>query len=98
MNTDFDAFVSQLRSQLTDKAVSKGYASSLTPDPPPSPTFTFIRDNFGHHALGEIVMKCLRYKSRGNLEDLIKIAAWAFLEWRRELGERRVESDPSETC
>ena len=36
----------------------------------------------GHgHALGEIVMKTVRYAERGDKTELLKMAAWAYLIW-----------------
>lgn len=33
------------------------------------------------HALGEIIYKAVRYHAKHDLRDLVKIAAWAELEW-----------------
>jgi len=41
--------------------------------------------NTGHaHALGEIVYKARRYAAKRNVEDVLKIAAWAYLIWKHE--------------
>ena len=73
----FDDFVAQVRAQLTGKAATKGYSV----DGPDGPNLAneFMAQAFPDHALGEIVYKALRYKAKGDAEDLIKIAAWAWL-------------------
>lgn len=44
-----------------------------------------IAPNHGH-ALGEMVYKTIRYTNKRNKEDLIKIAAWAYLLWKHDEG------------
>jgi hypothetical protein len=45
------------------------------------------------HAIGEIIYKAVRYSKRGDKDDLVKIAAWAFLIYK--YGFSRVKSDTS---
>ncbi len=82
--TRFDEFVAEMSCVLGSEARSKGYYQGRDCDwASKNPSFDFIRDYVDvDHALGEIVYKVLRYKSQASKEDLIKIAAWAFLEWR----------------
>ena len=35
------------------------------------------------HAIGEIIYKAVRFRAKKNQDDLVKIAAWAFLLWRK---------------
>lgn len=80
----FDEFIGEVSCALGSAARSKGYYQGLHHDwADKNPSFEFIRDYVDEdHALGEMVYKVLRYKSQSNKEDLIKIAAWAFLEWK----------------
>jgi len=78
----FDTFSAEVRALLDHTAVEKSY-SSLGPDGP-NELYDFIHGMVGGHghALGEIVYKAKRFAAKGNREDLLKIAAWAFLIWR----------------
>lgn len=56
-----------------------------------------IYEEFGRgHMLGEIATKITRYNHIQNYDDLVKIAAWAFL-LAREHKKERVVVDPAES-
>lgn len=80
----FDAFMEAVERQLTHTAAGKGYSSG-GPDGQ-NQLYEFIETMNGgqQHALGEIIYKARRYAAKGNLEDVIKIAAWAFLIYKHE--------------
>lgn len=68
-----------MQSLLNGTAAVKGY-SAMGPDGP-NELYSFIQSMSGghQHALGEIVYKARRFAAKGNEEDVLKIAAWAFL-------------------
>jgi hypothetical protein len=74
-----DDFIKGVKFLLENKATEKGYLA-----PVGNILMDFMNKEFPDHALGEIVYKAVRYKSKKNPEDLLKIAAWACLiyEWR----------------
>lgn len=73
----FDAFVGEIRA-LFNKSVGKGYGPAK-PDEK-NELYEFVKHFFSDdHALGEIVYKAVRYRHKQNPEDLVKIAAWAWL-------------------
>jgi hypothetical protein len=89
--TFFDAFANfqtLVADLLLKKAVEKGYSGGGKAGGRKLIDFVAeeIADGDGH-ALGEIVYKARRYKNKRNPEDLVKVAAWAFLAWDRN--ERR---------
>ena len=49
----------------------------------PNPLYQFVSETVGGpgHALGEMIFKIRRYAARRDPEDLLKIAAWAYLVW-----------------
>lgn len=73
----FSDFMSEVASQLGENAQSKGYSQG-GPDGR-NPLFEVTGSN---HAMGEAIYKAVRYRRKGNPEDLIKLAAWAFLAWK----------------
>ena len=78
----FASFCEAVRELLDETAADKGYQrTGLTG---PNPMYAFVAETVGGpgHALGEIVYKVRRYAARGNPDDLLKIAAWAYLVWR----------------
>lgn len=79
---DFSAFVKGVEESLSGSANGKGYAQHGTAD---TDLHDFIEYHFSGHALGEIVSKCVRYQAKKNPEDLLKIAAWAYLLWQNEV-------------
>jgi hypothetical protein len=78
----FDQFVGEVRALMEPTAVSKGY--STTGIDGVNPLYEFVEDmaEGPGHALGEIVYKAKRYGKKRNPEDLLKIAAWAWLAYR----------------
>lgn len=77
----FDNFILAVRETMESKAASKGY--NPTGIDGPNVLFDFVTSFAGAgHALGEIVYKARRFASKRDPEDLVKIAAWAFLAWR----------------
>ncbi len=75
----FDEFMADVRGLLEPTAAGKGYSSTGADGP--NELYEFVHEMTGNHghALGEIVYKARRYAAKGNLEDVKKIAAWAFL-------------------
>lgn len=72
-----DKFLKRAAHLLDDEGGDKGYRTNGRE----------LSDFVAHfdltHGLGEIVYKAVRFRRRGNPDDLAKIAVWAFLEWRR---------------
>ncbi len=78
----FESFCDGVRDLLDDTAKDKGYhPTGLTGA---NPLYAFVAETAGGpgHALGEIIYKVRRYAARRNPDDLLKVAAWAFLVWR----------------
>lgn len=75
-------FTEEVEHLLQGTAAGKGY-STTGPDGD-NLLYEFVQTmSEGHqHALGEIVYKARRFASKGNEEDILKIAAWAFLVWK----------------
>lgn len=75
----FDQFTSEVRGLLEPTASGKGY--NTTGVDGENDLYSFVQSMSGghQHALGEIVYKARRYAAKGNKEDVLKIAAWAFL-------------------
>lgn len=77
----FDSFIKQVHALLEPTASGKGY--NTTGVDGHNPLYEFVASFAGpHHALGEIVYKAKRYEAKRNLEDVLKIAAWAFLVYK----------------
>lgn len=78
----FQEFITSVEQLLGGTASGKGYSAS-GPDGP-NQLYEFIQAMSGghQHALGEIVYKARRFAAKGNEEDVLKIAAWAFLVWK----------------
>lgn len=82
----FTAFTTQMKYILEGKAKDKAY--NTTGVDGPNDLYDFITRYVGpgeEHALGEIVYKVVRFKAKGDVEDLEKAACWAFLAWRSAL-------------
>lgn len=79
----FQQFMDQVKGLCEGKAKEKKY--NATGIDGPNQLYDFVHELTGgpHHALGEIVYKVQRYAAKGNEEDILKVAAWAFLVWRR---------------
>ena len=82
----FDAFVDEMKGQLTAKAQSKNYALDLDG---PNRLYESVQRMTGDshaHGCGEIIYKVNRFLSPGarggDPEDIIKVACWAFLVWK----------------
>ena len=77
-------FLTELNNLLEETAKEKGYSDQGTEGD--NKLYEFIHGQLGNgshvHALGEIVYKVVRYNSKKNPEDLVKIAAWALLVWQ----------------
>ena len=85
----FTAFCEAVRDLLDETAAAKGYShTGLTG---PNPMYEFVAETAGGpgHALGELIYKVRRYAARRDPEDLVKIAAGAYLVWCFD----RTESD-----
>jgi len=76
----FDQFMSEVRDLMEAKARTKGYHDSTADGP--NQLFEFVEEHCPGHAEGEIIYKVVRYLSKRDPTDLLKIAAWAFLKWR----------------
>ena len=75
----FDAFVAQMRAILEPTAAGKGY--NTTGVDGDNSLYEFVAETVGGqgHAIGEAIYKIKRYAAKGNPEDLVKLASWAFL-------------------
>src|SRR3972149_6139271 len=73
----FAEFSDRVYEILTKVASNKGYALRDKGEA----LFKFVEDEFGGHALGEVVYKAVRFNHKKEPEDLVKIAAWAYLVW-----------------
>lgn len=75
----FDQFTAAVRASMEGTASDKGY--NLTGVDGPNALYDFVHDTVGGdgHAIGEIIYKAKRYARKGNPEDLVKAAAWAYL-------------------
>lgn len=80
----FNQFMTEVGTLLGGTASGKGY--SATGADGDNPLYAFVQSmNEGHqHALGEIVYKARRYAAKRNPEDILKVAAWAFLVWKHD--------------
>jgi len=78
----FKSFCSQIEAMLEETAKSKGY-NTTGPDGD-NAVYRFIHEATGDHGhgIGEIIYKAIRYMRKRNPEDLLKLAAWAFLIWK----------------
>ena len=77
----YSEFVRQVADLLEPTASGKGY--NTTGIDGQNQLYEFVQTFAGDkHALGEIIYKVKRYAAKGNAEDILKVAAWAFLVWR----------------
>lgn len=78
----YQQFTEEVHHLLNGKAEEKHY-NQTGPDSQ-NKLYEFVQDTIGSdgHALGEIVYKVKRYAALGNPEDILKVAAWAFLVWK----------------
>lgn len=75
-------FQARVTALLEPTAKGKGY--NTTGVDGENRLYEFVEETVGGpwHAIGEIIYKAVRYRARGNPEDLEKIAAWAWLAWK----------------
>lgn len=75
----FDEFTQAVRDTMEGTASGKGY--NQTGVDGPNALYDFVHEVVGGdgHAIGEIIYKVKRFARKGNPEDLVKAAAWAFL-------------------
>lgn len=75
----FRQFITEVEALLNSTASGKGY--NQTGANGPNVLYAFVKHMSGghQHAMGEIIYKITRYAAKGNIEDILKVAAWAFL-------------------
>lgn len=80
--SEFEGFVAQVRVLLEATAAEKSY-SRQGPDGQ-NRLYEFVQSTVGGpgHAAGEIIYKVRRYMAKRHPDDLLKIAAWAFLMYK----------------
>jgi hypothetical protein len=78
----FAAFMAQVCELLEGTASGKGYNASGADGV--NELYAFVQTMNGNegHALGEIVYKARRFAAKGNIEDIVKAAAWAYLVYK----------------
>lgn len=78
----FQQFMEDVKGLCENRAREKRY--SQTGVDGQNHLYEFVQDlSGGHqHALGEIVYKVKRFAAKGNDEDILKVAAWAYLIWK----------------
>lgn len=77
----FEQFTGALYEVMGGTAAGKGYSAS-GPDGS-NELADFVEQHCPGHAMGEVIYKAVRYRRKQNPEDLLKIAAWAYLQWRK---------------
>lgn len=83
----FEVFNHRVKTLLDNSARQKCYNDTGTDGP--NQLFDFIYSIAGMgHALGEIIYKVIRYQAKSNPEDIEKVAAWAYLIWRKHHEQR----------
>lgn len=85
----FLAFVEGVDALIQSKARGKGYQRSGEANPGGA-LFKLVSDHCHGHPVGEIIYKAIRYASKQDPTDLLKIAAWAYLVWANRTYERVV--------
>lgn len=78
----FKSFCVQVEELMGSTAYDKGY-NSTGPDGY-NLVYEFIHKTTGDHGhgIGEIIYKAIRFMQKRNPDDLLKLAAWAYLVWR----------------
>lgn len=81
----FEQFTKEVEALLEGTARSKNYSAQGANGP--NLLYQSIQEMTGHgHACGEIIYKVRRFLSTGerggNIEDILKVAAWSFLVYR----------------
>ena len=82
LDRTFDRFAEQVRESLEKYACSKGYNDKGTDGQNLLYELTKQAGLSAGHSMGEIVYKAVEYGKEPREVLLIKIAAWAFLEWK----------------
>ncbi len=79
----FNEFVTKVREKCDGAAREKGYNMDGV-EGRTNELYSFIQNisNSDSHAIGEIIYKAVRYSKKGDKDDLVKIAAWAFLVYK----------------
>lgn len=88
-------FFDELYAIVGGKAQQKGYASLNAKDSSGRETLDFVKQHAPGHAEGEMMYKIIRWTKKRQPEDLLKLAAWAFLVWdqyRRERAGQQTEA------
>jgi len=80
LEADLQEFLARMSAVLVSRSYQEGYFKGDEGDLLNKFTEIF----FDGHALGEIVYKAVNYQQTKDEIELIKIASWAFLKWRRE--------------
>ncbi len=80
LDADLEEFFVHMEAVLVKRSSEEGYTKGDEGDLLNEFTETF----FDGHAMGEIVYKAANYQRTKDEIELVKIASWAFLKWRRE--------------
>jgi hypothetical protein len=81
----FEWFCEHVQNRCEKEAKAKGY--NVTGVEGKNELLQFVDSAIApnhSHALGEIIYKTIRYKNKRNKDDLVKIAAWAYLLWKHD--------------
>jgi hypothetical protein len=78
----WERFAELVEGLVNGTAAGKGYNGTGPNGPNDLYEFVAKLNEGPGHALGEMIYKIVRYKARRNPEDLLKVAAWAFLAWK----------------
>ena len=79
MERRYDEFCRDVEALLSTGAKSKGYHEGGTEGPNAVYEFIYTTTGDHGHAIGEIMYKAIRYMQKRDPQDLLKIAAWAYL-------------------
>jgi hypothetical protein len=86
MDRSYRQFCEQVEAMLSVGAKNKGYSAGGTDGPNDVYEFIYTATGDHGHPIGEIMYKAIRYMRKRNPEDLIKIAAWAYLVFKHHRG------------
>lgn len=77
----FDDFTAEMKRKVIGQAKEKGYITGN--EDSGRNLYDFIDRYIGNHghAIGEIIYKAVRFSRRKDPQDIVKVAAWAFLVW-----------------
>lgn len=84
-----EEFQAEINKALNGKAEDKGYSAGGDSGGRPMLDAVALIAGEGTHPIGEILYKVARWKAKRNPEDLVKVAAWAFLLWDQQKREAR---------